>query len=118
MRGYTYATAADLTIYGGDLTITINWSGADADADTTAIEVMISDLTDSDGMGWTDFDGDDDAKDPTVASVTFGRQTGTQLVAFSSGAGMGKTLDGPGEDIDVAENVAGFNKDYDGRAEL
>ncbi len=25
-EGYTYATAADLTIYGGDLTITIDWS--------------------------------------------------------------------------------------------
>ncbi len=25
-EGYTYATAADLTIYGGDLTIKIDWS--------------------------------------------------------------------------------------------
>ena len=114
-EGYTYATAADLTIYSGDLTITIDWSDTDATADTTAIEVMISDLTDSDGMGWTDFAGnaDDDAKDPTVASITFGRQTGTQLVAFSSDTGMEKKLDSPSETI-VAENVAGFNKGYNG----
>ena len=29
----------------------------DDDVDTTEIEVMISDLTDSDGMGWIDSDG-------------------------------------------------------------
>ena len=86
-EGYTYAAAADLTIYGGDLTITIDWS-VDADmtpdADTTGIEVMISDLVDSDGMGWTDADGDDeDTDDPIVTSITFGSQTGSQLVRFT-----------------------------------
>ena len=52
------------------------------DADTTGIEVMISDLVNSDGMGWTDADGDDEADDPIVASITFGSQTGSQLVGF------------------------------------
>ena len=60
--------AADLTIYGGDLTIKIDWSVDAAnnsmdDADTTEIEVMISDLVDSDGMGWTDSDGMEDTAD-------------------------------------------------------
>ena len=62
-EGYTYAYGADLTIYGGTLDITIDWAvdeEINADADTTGIEVMISDLIDSDGMGWTDADGDDD----------------------------------------------------------
>ena len=67
-EGYTYATeTADLTIYGGDLTITIDWSSEGSDGkgasrwmlirryDQSALnEVqMISDLTDSlSGMEW------------------------------------------------------------------
>ena len=43
---------------------------------------MISDLIDSDGMGWTDADGDDETVDPIVTSITFGSQTGSQLVGF------------------------------------
>ena len=35
---------------------------------------MISDLTDSDGMGWTDNDDDPDTDDPVVTSITFGSQ--------------------------------------------
>ena len=51
-EGYTYAYGADLTIYGGDLEITIDWKMVgDTTADDTGIEVMISDLIDSDGMG-------------------------------------------------------------------
>ena len=77
--------------FSGEIsTITIEWSMGDADADmetpdvdTTGIEVMISDLVDSDGMGWTDADGDDMAEDPIVTSITFGSQaTGSQLVGF------------------------------------
>ena len=118
-QGYTYATAADLTIYGGDLTIKIDWSvdAADDDADTTGIEVMISDLTDSDGMGWIDSDDDMETEDPILASITFGSQTGSRLVAFSSDEDMGNTLDDAGDEIgtgDDVENVAGFNKGYDG----
>ena len=42
----------------------------------TEIEVMISDLIDSDGMGWTDNDGDAETDDPIVTSITFGSQDG------------------------------------------
>ena len=119
-EGYTYAYGADLTIYGGDLEITINWA-VDADnddADTTGIEVVISDLIDSDGMGWTDADDMEDTVDPIVTSITFGSQENSQLVAFSSETDMGNTLDAAGEAIDVvnevAENVAGFNAVYSG----
>ena len=116
-EGYTYATATDLTIYGGDLTIKIDWSVDASDVDTTGIEVMISDLTDSDGMGWIDSDGVDDTEDPIVASITFVSQDMSQLVAFSSAEEMGNTLDAADEEItgtgDDAENVAGFNQAYD-----
>ena len=122
-EGYTYATAADLTIYGGDLTIKIDWSVDASDVDTTGIEVMISDLTDSDGMGWTDSDGNMETEDPIVTSITFGSQTGSQLVGFNTvtdGAPptttttntLGAVGSMPG--TATTASIAGFNENYDG----
>ena len=54
------------------------------DTDTTEIEVVISDLINSDGMAWTDADGDDMVDDPIVKSITFGSRTSTQLVSFTT----------------------------------
>ncbi len=107
-EGYTYATAADQTIYGGDLTITIDWSVNASDVDTTGIEVMISDLTDSDGMGWTDTDGDPLTEDPIVTSITFDSQAGSKLVGFDATNTNTLGTTRPGADVDVA----GFNKIY------
>ena len=110
-EGFTYAAAADLTIYGGDLTITIDWS--DAAAEDTRIEVMISDLTDSDGMGWADTDGDSTTKDPILASITFEKQGASKLVSFETDeadeTNILNTLD---EMLAPSMNVAGFNKVY------
>ena len=125
-QGYTYATAAG-TIYGGDLTIKIAWSDLKAATDETEIEVMISDLTDSDGGGWLDFALTDSERDSLAAevrddvaieaiakarkaagivkSITFAT---TKLVGFSAVEDMENTLD----DAALAEgaDVAGFSR--------
>ncbi len=89
---------------------------------------MISDLVDSDGMGWTDSDGDMDAtEDPIVTSITFGSQTGSQLVGFVLLLTTGgpthnhnwvhwviDSVPGTVDNVAATANVAGFNKDYDG----
>ena len=125
-EGYTYATAADLTIYGGDLTIKIDWSEDDVettDMAGTSIEVMISDLTDSDGMGWTDSDRMDGTEGKIVASITFDNQDGSKLASFLTEEYVKNTLSTGGlieiedvgnGDMTIPLNVAGFRKDYDG----
>ena len=101
------------------------------DVDTTEIDVVISDLVDSDGMGWTDSDGDEMTDDPIVTSITFGsKATGTQLVSFTTETGTTHvthpqpqprthwlTIDSDPGTADTTTNIAGFNTDYEGTAD-
>ena len=66
---------------------------------------MISDLTDSDGMGWTDFDGRDDTKDDCRIDHLW--QSDSQLVGFEANDTLSTDVLGADDD-DV--DVAGFNK--------
>ena len=111
--------------------ITIAWSMGDVDEDamtpdidTTKIDVVISDLVDSDGMGWTDSDGDEMTDDPFVKSITFGSRTSTQLVSFTTEADaddnqvptniLAAEIAGVGAGL----NVAGFDANYNGETSL